>query len=58
MGNMRNAYKMLFRKAQGERPLGKPMQRWNNIKMDLREIGCEMKVWTGWKWFGTASFSK
>jgi hypothetical protein len=36
----RNAYKILLRKSQGKRPLGRPRRRWvDNIKMDLREIG-------------------
>jgi hypothetical protein len=36
----RNAYRILVRKPEGTRPLGRPRGRWmNNIKMDLREIG-------------------
>jgi hypothetical protein len=36
---MRNAYKILVRKLEGKRPLGRPRRRWeNNIKMDLGEI--------------------
>jgi hypothetical protein len=28
-------------KPEGKRPLGRPRRRWeDNIKMDLREIGC------------------
>jgi hypothetical protein len=28
------------RKAEGKRPLGRPIRRWENgIRMDLREIG-------------------
>jgi hypothetical protein len=43
-GEIRNAYKILGRKREGKRPLGKPRLRWeNNIRMDLREIG-----WEGW----------
>jgi hypothetical protein len=40
MGEMRNAYKILIRKPEGKRPLGRPRCRWeDNIRMDLREIG-------------------
>jgi hypothetical protein len=44
---MRYAYKILVRKPEGKRPLGRPKHRWEyniNIKMELKEIGCE--VWT------------
>jgi hypothetical protein len=28
---------------EGKRPLGRPRRRWaDNIKLDLREIGCDM----------------
>jgi hypothetical protein len=41
----RNAYRILVRKPEGNKPLGRPRHRWvNNIKMDLREIGM---VWYG-----------
>jgi hypothetical protein len=37
MGETRNAYKILVRKPEGKRPLGRPRRRWvDNIKMDLR----------------------
>jgi hypothetical protein len=36
MGEKRNEYKMLVRKPEGKKPLGRPRRRWaNNIKMDL-----------------------
>jgi hypothetical protein len=41
MGEKRNAYRILVGKPEGNRPLGRPRRRWvDNIKMDLREIGC------------------
>jgi hypothetical protein len=36
-GEMRNAY-FFFSQPEGKRPLRKPRHRWDNIKMDLREI--------------------
>jgi hypothetical protein len=39
MGAKRNAYRILVRKPEGERPLGRPRRRWvDNIKIELREI--------------------
>jgi hypothetical protein len=36
-GDIRNAYKILFGKAESNRPLGIPRRRWeDNIKMDIR----------------------
>jgi hypothetical protein len=36
----RNAYRILVRKSEGKRPLGKPRRRWvDNIKIDLRQDG-------------------
>jgi hypothetical protein len=38
----RNAYKILVGKPEGKRPRGRPRRRWvDNIKMDLRGIGCD-----------------
>jgi len=36
MGESRGAYKVLVRKSEGTRPLGRPS---DNIKMDLQEVG-------------------
>jgi hypothetical protein len=42
----RNAYRILARKPERKRPLGRPRRRWvDNIKMDLREI-----EWDGIDW--------
>ena len=42
----RNAYRVLVGKPEGKRPLGRPRRRWeNNIKMDLREMGCDPVDW-------------
>ena len=33
-------------KPEGKRPLGRPRhRREDNIKMDLREVGCDPRVW-------------
>jgi hypothetical protein len=33
-------------KPEGKRPLGRPRRRWvDNIKMDLRETGCDRDWW-------------
>ncbi|KAJ4426618.1 hypothetical protein ANN_26416, partial [Periplaneta americana] len=39
MGESRNAYRVLVGKPEGKRPLGRPRRRWEDIKMDLREVG-------------------
>ena len=40
--HFRNAYRVLVGKPENKRPLGRPRRRWdNNIKMDLREMGCD-----------------
>jgi hypothetical protein len=51
MGEKRNAYRILVGKPEGSRSLGRPRCRWaDNIKMDLREIGCDGMGWTGLIW--------
>jgi hypothetical protein len=43
---MKNAYKILVGKLEGNLLHGRPRYRWeNNIKMDLREIGWEGMYW-------------
>jgi len=40
MGENRGACRVLVRKDEGKRPLGRPRCRWeDNIKMDLQEVG-------------------
>ena len=46
MQQSRNAYRVLVGKTEGKRPLGRPRRRWEvNIKMDLREVGCDPGEW-------------
>jgi hypothetical protein len=43
---MRNAYKILVRKLEGKKPLGRRRHRWeDNIKMEVREIGYKDVDW-------------
>ena len=46
MEQSRNAYRVLVGKPEGKRPLGRTRRKWEeNIKMDLREVGCDPGIW-------------
>ena len=46
MEQFRNAYRVLVGKPEIKRPLGRPRCIWeNNIKMDLKEVGCDPRDW-------------
>ena len=46
MEKTRNEYSILVGKPKGKGPLGRPRRRWeNNIKMGLREVGCDSADW-------------
>ena len=46
MGQGRGIYRVLVRKPEGKRPLGRPTQRWeDNIKMDLQDVGGDCGGW-------------
>ena len=47
MGEERGVYTVLVGKPEGRRPLGRPRRRWVDIRMDLREVGCEYMDWIG-----------
>jgi hypothetical protein len=48
MGEKRNVYRLLVRKPEGKRPLGRQRHRWiDNIKMVLLEIGLIVVDWIG-----------
>ena len=46
VGEGRGIYRVLVRKPEGKRPLGRPRRRREyNIKMDFQEVGCEGMDW-------------
>ena len=45
MEQFKNAYRVLVGKPESERPLWRPRRRWEDIKMDLREVGCDPGEW-------------
>jgi hypothetical protein len=46
MGDSRGLYKVLVRKPEGNKPLGRPRRRSeDNIKTDFQEVGCEGMEW-------------
>jgi hypothetical protein len=48
MGEKRNVNRLLVRKPEGKRKLGRPRRRWiDNIKIDLLEIGLTVVDWIG-----------
>jgi hypothetical protein len=48
MGEGRGVYRVLVRKLEGKRPLGRPRRRWeDNIGMDLQEVGGGCEDWIG-----------
>ena len=49
MGGERGVYRVLVGKPEVKRPLGRPRRRWvDNIRMDLREVGCGLGCGLGW----------
>jgi hypothetical protein len=46
MEDWRGAHRVLMGRPKRKRPLGRPRLRWENIKMDLQEVG-----WEGIGWF-------
>jgi hypothetical protein len=46
VGEGRDVYRVLARRPEGKRPLGRPRCRWeDNIKMGLREVGIDGSNW-------------
>ena len=48
MGEKRGVYRVLMGKPEGNRLVGRPRCRREDIQMDLQEVGCG--VWTGTSW--------
>jgi hypothetical protein len=49
MGEERGVHRVLVRKPEGKRPLGRPRRRWeDNIKMDVQEVWGVVGI--GWSW--------
>jgi hypothetical protein len=47
-GEGRGVYRVLVRKPEGKRLLGRPRLRWeDNIRVDLQEVGCGCEDWIG-----------
>jgi len=40
MAERRGVYRVLVEKPEGKRPLERPRRRWEDIKIDLQEVGC------------------
>ena len=41
-------YRVLVKKPEGRKPLGRPRRRWvDNIRMDLQAVGCGCMDWIG-----------
>ena len=54
VGDRRGVYRVLVRKPERKRPLGRLRHRWeDNIKMDFQEVGCD--VGTGSRWLRIGS---
>jgi hypothetical protein len=45
MGELKFAYSILVGKPIGKRPLGRFRRRWEDVRVDLREIGWEGVDW-------------
>jgi hypothetical protein len=41
----RSVNRVFIGRPEGKRPLGRPMRRWDDIKMDLSEIGIDGVNW-------------
>jgi len=48
MGEETGVYMVLVGRPEGRIPLGRPRRRWvDNIRMDLKEVGCGYMDWIG-----------
>jgi hypothetical protein len=44
MGDRRGLYRVLVGKPKGKRQFGTPRCKWEDIKMNLHEVGCGHRV--------------
>ena len=44
-GAIQKCIQSFIGKPGSKRPLGRPKRRWEDIKMDLREVGCVPRDW-------------
>jgi hypothetical protein len=49
MGGRRKAYRILVGRPEGRRLVGRPRRRWEDITVDLNEVGSG-GAWTGLNW--------
>ena len=47
MGEGGGVYRVLMGKPEGKRPLERPRRRWEDIRMDLQEVGLGYEDWIG-----------
>jgi hypothetical protein len=45
IGEKRGVHSVLVGNPEDKRPPGRPRRRWENIKMDLQELGCGGMDW-------------
>ena len=38
-------YRVIVGKSEGKRPLGRPRRRWEDISIDLQDVGCGGMDW-------------
>jgi hypothetical protein len=54
VGERSGTYRVLVRKLEEKKPIGRPRSRWeNNIKMYLQDVG--WRAWTGLIWIGVGT---
>jgi hypothetical protein len=46
-GEERGVYRVLVGKPERMRPLGRPRRRWEDIRIDIQEVGCGGMDWIG-----------
>jgi hypothetical protein len=45
MGERRGVYRVLVGKTEVKKSLGRPRRRWEDINIDLQEVGCGSMDW-------------